>query len=127
MANWRESEKQRRAEVEAGKTVVANIRKGADVQLVKWAKSQGKYVFIGRGQSGIGWGNPYIINKHGNRDRVCDDYINYFRRNNSLQSKVDSLKGKVLGCYCYPERCHGDYLASLANGGKRYPTKPDNN
>jgi len=116
MANWTESEKQRRADVELGKAVVANIRKGADVELVQWAKSQGRYVYIGRARSGIGWGNPYTIGKDGNRDKVCDDHINYFRRNNALQSMVDSLKGKVLGCYCYPERCHGDYLASLANG-----------
>jgi len=26
------------------------------------------------------------------------------------------IKGKVLGCWCYPERCHGNYLKDLADG-----------
>lgn len=25
------------------------------------------------------------------------------------------LNGKVLVCHCYPQRCHGDCLASAAN------------
>jgi hypothetical protein len=29
--------------------------------------------------------------------------------------KIHTLKGKVLACWCYPERCHGDYLAEWAN------------
>ena len=63
MPNWTDSEKQRRVEAEAGRTVVANIRKGADETLVAWAKSQGKYVYIGRSRSGFSWGNPYEIGR----------------------------------------------------------------
>jgi hypothetical protein len=37
MSNWDNSERQRRADVESGKTVVVNIRKAADVNLVNWA------------------------------------------------------------------------------------------
>ena len=114
MPNWTDSEKQRRVEAEAGRTVVANILKGADETLVAWAKSQGKYVYIGRGRSG--WGNPFIDGKDGDRDQVCDDHIKYFNGNDGLKARIAELKGKVLGCYCYPGRCHGDYLASLANG-----------
>jgi hypothetical protein len=29
--------------------------------------------------------------------------------------RIYQLKGKVLGCYCTPKRCHCDYLAELAN------------
>jgi len=29
---------------------------------------------------------------------------------------VASLSGKVLGCWCHPEACHGDVLAAMANG-----------
>ena len=116
MPNWTDSEKQRRVEAEAGRTVVANIRKGADETLVAWAKSQGKYVYIGRSRSGFSWGNPYKIGKDGDRAEVCNKHIDYFNRNNGLKARIAELKGKVLGCYCYPERCHGDYLASLANG-----------
>lgn len=26
------------------------------------------------------------------------------------------LKGKILGCWCAPKRCHGEVLAAIANG-----------
>jgi hypothetical protein len=26
------------------------------------------------------------------------------------------LKGKILGCWCAPQSCHGDILAQIANG-----------
>ena len=32
-----------------------------------------------------------------------------------LQSKAQSLKGKVLGCWCCPERCHGELICKEAN------------
>jgi Domain of unknown function (DUF4326) len=35
-------------------------------------------------------------------------------------SKMDrarrELPGKVLGCWCYPDPCHGTFLAAIANG-----------
>ena len=118
MPKWTDSEKQRRAEVEAGNPVVANIRKGADAALVTWAKSHGKYVYIGRGRSGNGWGNPFTIGKDGDRDQVCHDHIKHFNGNEGLRARIAELKGKVLGCYCHPERCHGNYLAHIVNSKK---------
>ena len=48
MKDWTESERERQAAVLAGKSVVANVRKGADESLVAWAKAEGRYVYIGR-------------------------------------------------------------------------------
>ncbi len=47
------------------------------------------------------------------RDKVCE----LFEENLSdeLKAQVGELKGKALGCWCHPERCHCDYLAKLAN------------
>lgn len=115
MADWDESEKERRFDVEAGLTVVANMTEDGDINLINWAKSEGKYVFIGRGQYDLGWGNPYNLPEDGTRDEVCDAHMEYYKFKKSLHVKAHKLKGKVLGCYCYPERCHGDYLASLVN------------
>jgi len=115
MADWSETEKARRFDVEAGKTVVANTTGNQDANLINWAKSEGKYVFIGRGQYDLGWGNPYELDKDGDRDAVCDHYRNYFFYKTSLHFKISKLIGKVLGCYCYPKRCHGEILANLAN------------
>ena len=33
-----------------------------------------------------------------------------------LNEKVKQLKGKALGCHCYPLRCHGEHLKQLADG-----------
>jgi hypothetical protein len=73
-------------------------------------------VYIGRGSK---WGNPYRIGKDGDRDRVCDKYIEYLNTHPDLLAALPELKGKVLGCYCAPLRCHGDYLAFLANKGEK--------
>jgi len=118
MSDWAETERQRRFDVESGLTVVANINKDGDTNLVNWAKQQGVYVFIGRGQFELGWGNPYDLDKDGNREEVCDAHINYFQYKKGLHNKLAKLKGKVLGCYCYPARCHGDYLVKLVNEDK---------
>ena len=114
MSDWSESEKERRFDVEKGLTVVANINKDGDTNLVNWAKQQGVYVFVGRSQFDLGWGNPFG-EEDGGREIACDAHVRYFKDKISLHDKIEKLKGKVLGCYCYPERCHGDYLADLAN------------
>jgi hypothetical protein len=71
-------------------------------------------VYIGRGSK---WGNPFIICGGDNRDAVCDKYERWFWKQPELYSSIDELKGKLLGCFCKPLRCHGDFLAHLANEG----------
>ena len=48
----------------------------------------------------------------GDRDMVCDSYEIFFPRKFSLHDRIDELRGKVLGCWCYPQKCHGDYFAA---------------
>jgi len=110
MRDWSESEKARRLEVESGHTVVANLSK--DFNLINWAKSDGLFAAIDRSSP---WGNPFEIPGDGDRKTVCDSYAVYYPLKKSLHSKLASLRGKVLGCHCYPEQCHGDFLAELAN------------
>jgi hypothetical protein len=110
---WRDDELSRKKQCESGLTVVANLKR--DKNLIKWAKENKKYVFIGRGMYKLGWGNPFGL-EDGGRDACIDAYMDYYwPLKTSLHSKVSQLKGKVLGCYCYPKRCHGDFLAELAN------------
>jgi hypothetical protein len=109
---WTETELERRAEAEAGKAVVANLK--TDRFLVTWAKERGLYRYIGRASrwmTASKWKNPYRIGPDGDRAEVCRKYEAAFR----LQDQVAELKGKVLCCYCWPEQCHGDFLADLAN------------
>jgi hypothetical protein len=70
-------------------------------------------VFIGRPSK---WGNPFVIGKDGDRDEVIRKYRVYLDANPELRAAARAeLRGKVLGCFCAPEACHGDVLAEVAN------------
>lgn len=106
---WSDDEMKRRKIVEAGGTVVANMHSGKDEYLLRWARSTDRFVRIDRQSD---WGNPFEIPGDGDRDAVCNSYEIFFPRKFSLHNRLDELRGKVLGCWCYPDRCHGDYLVS---------------
>lgn len=106
---WSKEELDRRRIVEAGGTVVANMHSGKDEYLLRWARSTDRFVRIDRTSE---WGNPYEMPGDGDRETVCKSFEIYFSRKLSLHIKIGSLAGKVLGCWCYPEQCHGEYLAS---------------
>lgn len=67
-------------------------------------------VYIGRGSK---WGNPYRIGVHGTRAQVIEKYRIYLRHQPSLITRLEELRGKVLGCHCKPLACHGDVLLAL--------------
>jgi hypothetical protein len=108
--NWTQSQLERKSLVENGKTVVASKRN--DNALIAWAEQQGVMVKIDRTTE---WGNPFKIMNNASRDDVCDNYANFLKNKPSLQKQLHKLKGKVLVCWCYPLRCHGDHLAELVN------------
>ena len=109
---WSDSESKRKKLVEAGQIVTANIK--TDHQLIAWAQEKGFYVRIDRTTR---WGNPFILDEDGDRDEVCEAYRIYLQYKPSLKHHFDDLQGKVLGCWCYPERCHGDVLIEQLEGG----------
>lgn len=110
--HWPEDQLKRRRVVESGGTVVANMHAGFDEFLLRWARSTNRFVRIDRSSP---FGNPYEIPGDGERDQVCDSFEVYFQRKFSLHKQIAQLTGKVLGCWCYPERCHGNHLVSLAS------------
>jgi hypothetical protein len=69
-------------------------------------------VYIGRGSR---WGNPYRIGPDGTRAEVTAKFEEYLYTRLDLLQDLHDLKDKVLGCFCAPQRCHGDVLAQLAN------------
>ncbi len=104
-------ERDLKADCENGWTVVANIN--TDAALISWAEAKGRYIYVGRGSK---WGNPFKMGDDGDRETVCDCYKkHYVPYKPSILSDLDSLAGMVLGCYCSPQRCHAETLASLAN------------
>jgi hypothetical protein len=67
-------------------------------------------VYIGRGSI---WGNPFKIGVDGNRTEVIEKYEEYILNNSKLLNQLPKLKGKILGCFCKPKKCHGDILIKL--------------
>lgn len=90
------------------------------------------YAGVGKDLSVLG--NPFLMEHSLDRDRVCDEYENYFFRSLELDPEfataVDTIvedyrnsNGKhiVLGCFCKPKkRCHCDtivnYVKSVVDG-----------
>ncbi len=76
-------------------------------------------VHIGRPSK---WGNPfkmkidrYIGEISGERQRVVEMYRLWINTQPDLLKALSELKGKNLGCYCSPKKCHGDVLDEMAN------------
>lgn len=103
---WLDDETDRKNAVESGKTVIANQQR--DKNLIQWAEKNGKAIRIDRGTL---YGNPFVLGHDGDRDAVCNAYRDhYLPHKPSIIKTLDTLKGKVLICHCYPDRCHGESL-----------------
>jgi len=75
-------------------------------------------VYIGRPSV---WGNPFS-HKPGtlaqfmvaDRDEAIAKYEEYLRgRPDLIRLAKETLRGKVLGCWCKPLACHGDVLIRI--------------
>ena len=66
-------------------------------------------IYIGRPGK---WGNPFEIGKDGDRKTVIAKYRDYIS-NSPLLADIEELRGKRLGCWCKPAKCHGDVLVEL--------------
>ena len=78
-------------------------------------------VYIGRPSK---WGNSFRIGQlyQGvtlNREmaiRAFEDWFLHSSEGHKLQADIGEIRGKRLGCYCKPLDCHGDILATFADG-----------
>jgi hypothetical protein len=62
-----------------------------------------------------GWGNPYIIGKDGDRDKVIELYERFVALPLANHVKKE-LRGKNLMCWCsLDQKCHADVLLRIAN------------
>lgn len=105
----------------AGETVVAKTGYSSHTSLEKWAIENNLAVYIDRRSE---WGNPFPMRKTWRdstkeelsveRDRVIQLHIEHIEKC-GLPGDLSTLKGKILFCHCKPLKCHGDYLAELAN------------
>jgi hypothetical protein len=116
---WTPDQLVRKAEAESGLCVVVNMRnddsgdRKIDEALINWAEAEGRFVRIDRKTE---WGNPFEMPQDGNRPEVVSKFTKFYIPHKSgLLSKISSLRGKVLGCWCHPEECHGHVIADIVN------------
>jgi hypothetical protein len=101
---------------------VVNIKTGAryDVYIGRYNKS--------RNLPESPWNNPYVIGRDGTRDEVIAKYkARLWQMMNGpnatyLRKRLMELDGKVLGCWCKPEPCHGDVLVAAIEWLKKQGT-----
>lgn len=76
-------------------------------------------IYIGRGSK---WGCPFTVIKDrptlakeivGSKEEALSKYKEYVLASPELMGSLNELDGKVLGCFCKPEKCHGDILLQL--------------
>ena len=69
------------------------------------------------------WNNPFTVKKYG-IEKSLQLYREWVitgihpingkkRKGGPLLNDIDELRGKVLGCWCKPNKCHGDILKDL--------------
>lgn len=62
------------------------------------------------------WANPFKIDFLDSRDDVIRKYEEYLRielQDGNLKAEFIKLKNKRLGCWCSPEKCHGDIIIKI--------------
>jgi hypothetical protein len=84
---------------------VLNVRQGGKQPTVD-------RVYVGRPSK---WGNPFAIGRDGPRDEVIAKHRAWIARQPSLMAALHELRGKNLGCWCAPQRCHAEVPIELAN------------
>jgi len=95
----------------------ANLNKLGYSDFQDWLKNPnnvyiGRHVVYVQGSFNSKWRNPYPAKRFG-RNECIEAYKETLLKNPQLLQDLEELKGKQLGCWCYPEKCHGDVLIEL--------------
>ena len=73
-------------------------------------------VYIGRGSM---FGNKHRIGKYCSRKQAAARYkVDFYKRikkDPKFKRAVLKLRGKRLGCYCWPKPCHGNIIVEYLN------------
>jgi hypothetical protein len=81
-------------------------------------------VYIGRNQSQGGWNlkksvfeNKFPVKKYGLDEAIAlykkDLHVKIIMEPEVWIPRLLELRGKTLGCWCSPQKCHGDVLVDL--------------
>ena len=95
--------------------MLVNLYSVADIE--HWKRSENN-VYIGRKTYSFEeskWANPHKITRTVSREKAVYKYHQDLVNNRKLLLDLHELKGATLGCWCFPELCHGHILLSLLN------------
>ena len=66
-------------------------------------------------------GNPFFVKEYG-REGCIEEFKEYFyerlETDKEFKKAVLDLKGKTLGCFCKPLKCHGDIVVDYIENYK---------
>lgn len=106
------------------KTRVVNVRKKElNKRKIKdfneWISRENS-VYIGRdmsfyveGATASKWENPFNLKDY-SMESVLELYRLHIEMSpDNLKEQLHELEGKELGCWCYPNPCHGDILMNM--------------
>lgn len=81
-------------------------------------------MYVGRAMHRGGWhlaasplACPFRPGPDGSRDQVVASYREYLLARPELLALLPALRGRRLGCWCVPLRCHAEVIAELADAG----------
>ena len=87
-----------------------------------WVKHT-DHLYIGRnmdfyvkGTFASKWKNPFSAKTYG-LDKCLELYEEHVKKS-ELYNELHELDGKILGCWCKPDKCHGDILIKLLKDKK---------
>ena len=100
------------------------MKEQTETRVVNIKTFRGHYEYIGRPSV---FGNLYPITEarilavgaRKARQEVIELYKTWFRdklRDEGFRIQVLALKGKNLGCFCFPKPCHGDVIKAFLDG-----------
>lgn len=84
-------------------------------------------VYIGRARDALiskpgidgYFGNPFYIGPLSRGYAIAQFELYFHRRikdDAEYKRRIEELRGKRLGCFCKPQKCHGDVIAAYLNG-----------
>jgi hypothetical protein len=87
------------------------------MDLEHWLEDD-NHIYIGRSMGWVKgakksiWANKFSVKDYG-RKEALRLYKEDIVKDKKLMMKLPELRGKVLGCWCRPDKCHGDVLIEL--------------
>ncbi|WP_158891729.1 DUF4326 domain-containing protein [Amycolatopsis anabasis] len=120
---WTEDERNRAERVLAGHATVVNVRKnGPHRHLVPWLHAEGLLTYVGHGGTRHSWpesdfASPFVKEAKTDRAASVRHYEEWLDEQPELLRRLrgGELRGRALGCWCAPQQCHADVLASRAD------------